>query len=910
MAAKFDPPEQLPGGHSPASWSNALLRAVDLGLAGVVLFAPWFMGGRHPLGALVYVLLVSFTAIAWTVRRSLSATETYYRSGTELWFVLCLGLILCQILPWPASWIQMMSPGLSSLLPMWAGETDATAALGAWSTISLYPEATRGSLILFVAHAMLFVVVVQRVRSLSDIESLLRLLAVAAVAMAIIGLAQFAFGNGKFLWIYEHPFRDTSRVAKGPYINENHFSHFLALGLGPLVWWLTKFQKASRERRGGRTHRPASSAPSSSGPSMGDAWRRFGRPLLTIATGIVIFAVLVSFSRGGMISLLVALSVCGGLLAWKTKLARATIVRFAVVGGLVLVAVLAYGYRPLIEHISSLGVGSWEELDQQGSRWELWQANLQAFRDFPILGTGGGSHVEVYKVYYEKYVPFEYTHAESGYVQVLSEYGLTGAALLVVAIATCVYWCVHALWISESTRLSACLAAVTAGLAVSVVHSIWDFVWYLPSCMSMAVMLAACASRLSELAAADSPSGDSNPRRWFAPRQPLVAARPLWLTATIVLIATSAMLLFHQAQPALAAAHWEQFIVASKAIEKDSAGPHPKIANQALVEYLTKTIQAYPNDARANMTLAANYLRQFEIAQQHSVNPMPLSAIRDAVLSSQFATVEARDNWLTIVLGKNQRLLTLARYYAERALRLCPLQGQGYVFLNELAFLAEAGDRQQAALLQQAVRVRPTSGAVLVAVGAEAAQAGDIQRALVSWKSAFQHDPQQQQQLIELLAARVPVAFFFAHFDPDVSALERLFKHYREIGREDQAREVGQPLAQLLVAKAKAESGRRASRSWRLAHEVFKQGGANSQCLECLRQAVRVDPSDFVARRTLALELLAQSQYDEAIQQIRWCLYRKPDDAALNSALKNSHTKRLEASSISRREDDRAGTRR
>ena len=76
-----------------------------------------------------------------------------------------------------------------------------------------------------------------------------------ATLLAVVGVAQYLFGNGKFLWIYQHPYRDTFDAVQGPFIDKNHFAHLLALGVtaidldtaaspaeprtrrGRLLWW-------------------------------------------------------------------------------------------------------------------------------------------------------------------------------------------------------------------------------------------------------------------------------------------------------------------------------------------------------------------------------------------------------------------------------------------------------------------------------------------------------------------------------------------------------------------------------------------------------------------------------------------------------------------------------------------------
>ena len=177
---------------------RVLLQLIDLGLAAVIFIAPLFMGGRHPLGRLVFVCIVCVTALIWSVRQCVKVEARWRWSGAEFLLLAGLLLVFTQLVPLPPSLLQTVSPNISNLLPLWSSHGETTIQLGTWSTVSLAPAATRGGLIIFLAYALLFLVVVQRIESAEDVERLLRWIALSAVALATLGIAQYLFGNGKF----------------------------------------------------------------------------------------------------------------------------------------------------------------------------------------------------------------------------------------------------------------------------------------------------------------------------------------------------------------------------------------------------------------------------------------------------------------------------------------------------------------------------------------------------------------------------------------------------------------------------------------------------------------------------------------------------------------------------------------
>jgi O-antigen ligase/tetratricopeptide (TPR) repeat protein len=850
-----------------------LLYVVDAGLAGVIFGAPWLMGGRHPLGQLVLVALVCLVAMAWTARQCLAAKSVWRWSGVEFLLLAALLLIAFQLLPLPQAIVTRLSPHLAETLPLWTSQADGPAHLGAWSQLSLMPVATRGAVVMLLAYAMLFLVVVQRIETLRDIERVLQCLALAAIAMATIGLAQFLICNGKFLWVYEHPFRDTRNAVKGAFSNENHFAHFLALGIGPLIWWLQSVLGPRGQRRIARFRVDAISRD----------WQHVGKLALGVGLGLVAFAGLLTFSRGGVLVLFVTTVVCVSIYAVKSLLGKKSLLALLATGLLVGVALVIFGYQPLITELETLSDGSLERLDNRAARRKLWAADMQAVLRYPLLGTGAGSHAEVYPTYYAERADVEFTHAESGYLQVLLESGTAGFLLLLVAAFVCGRWCVRAFRNADSPQATACIVPLLSGILISALHSLWDFVWYIPACMSLTVVVAASCRRLDQLLSSPAP----------AKRETFVLPRGAWIGAAVVVFGVGLAMVKDRIAPAWASAPWERFIVLSNAAQEAQKDGHLDESVEQMLGLLEETLRRNPQHARAHLRMALVCLRRFEELQQSAQNPMALPQIRDAALASQFASREAQDRWLALAVGANRRYLDTARVHARRAVQLCPLQGDAYVFLAELAFLEGPMVGTKRGYIEQALKVRPHSGAVLVAAGSEAAMLGDIPKALEYWKQAFHQSPEQQIRLIELLAPQLPAEFWIESFEPDVIGLGRLYTHYRKIHQDQQAREIAGPYVQELQRDAQAQSGPESARVWHRAQTVHEYLGDAPRAIACSRKTVEICPHEFWSHQALAMCLYNHQQYDEAIEHLQWCLRRKADDETLKRVLAMAHRKRL-----------------
>jgi tetratricopeptide (TPR) repeat protein len=272
---------------------------------------------------------------------------------------------------------------------------------------------------------------------------------------------------------------------------------------------------------------------------------------------------------------------------------------------------------------------------------------------------------------------------------------------------------------------------------------------------------------------------------------------------------------------------------------------------------------------------------------------MPLAQIRDAALASQFASKQAQDDWLRRVSGENVQLLERALQHSRRALCLGPLQGEGYIFLAELAFLDGNNPRLKRDYVDQALRVRPHSGVVLMAAGSEAAIAGDVPQALDYWRQAFHQDREQQQQLIETLAPQLPAQDFLEHFQPDLVALGALHESYRRLALPDEAQAVAARYAPALAAEAAGQSGSAAAAAWTRAAVVYHQFGDLEKAIDCARGAAEYGPNDFDAHRLLARLLVLNQNFDEALEHLQWCLSRKPDDSRLRADVEAAARSRL-----------------
>ena len=633
--------------------------------------------------------------------------------------------------------------------------------MGQWSQLSLAPAATRGGLAMFLTMGLILLVTVQRCRQLADVQRVLRWIGLSTILMASFGIVQWMTSNGKFVWLYEHPYRDTTGAVKGSFINKNHFAHMLALGVGPLMLWIVTLLR----RRG--TSKTAFDTAHRTGNGQ--------RSVLALILGlaIVLFAVLMTLSRGGAVVLAITLLTTG------TVFYRIGCLKIKHLGGLVgLVAVLAaalviHGHDRVANRLDDLTSGSVETLDRNEGRRKIWRADMVAVQKSPIWGTGVGSHREVYPMYMPDPPPTEYTYAESGYQQVATETGLVGLSLVFIFMIIIGRRCVNVLRDCPSHRVRACLGAVLAGLIASVVHSVVDFVWYIPACMALTAILIACALRLWHFAQTDD----------IRSHRTVIVPRPAWIAAATVLLFVGLSVTQNRVRAALAAHHWDSYLRESIMVTRGDrvtmsqkgadlsflSGPEQNLHDVSMVRHLVATVREDPTHARAHVRLAAHTLRRFAQLQETAANAMVLSHIRDAAIASQFSSRDELDEWLSRAVGDHRRLLYGALWHARTGLQLCPLQGEAYLYLAQLCFL-EGGDASaKAAYVAQSLRLRPCDGEVLFEAGREALLAGDPAAAQTHWKRCFHAGGTSRTKLVKLLAGHVSLVQLISSYEPELS---------------------------------------------------------------------------------------------------------------------------------------------
>jgi len=842
---------------APDPWNRLEAGCFDLAVVLAIVAMPLAMGGRHPLGQVILTAAAIAATVSWTIR-AWRGDGVWRFNVLDAVVIAGMAIGTIQVVPLPRGWIETISPRLFSLLPRLDG---GPRSVGGWDQLSLAPGETLACLGILLAQSVFVAVLVQRIRSVADVERVLGAVTWAMGILAAVGIVQYLAGNGRYLWIYEFAHNDAGGAVKGAFTNRNHFAGFLAIGCGTV---LVRAMAGAAGFRGGWSDR-----------------ERLGGWLLVAVVGL---ATILSLSRGGCLAAAVAIVVALGCLARSAAWRVSSVVGVAAAVGLVAVAVGIHGWDRLMGRFEVLGSGF--SAGGGFERLAVWRAAVRSIAEFPWLGTGAGSHAEVAPLAMPSTAGIVFTHAENGFLNVGVETGLVGLAVVLLAIAVAII----AAWTlathgGEPERRAG--AAVASGLAAGVVHALADFTWYVPACSTLLATLGGCGVALASRRARWLPTIDLRLGRHAA----FVAGCGI----VVLLCGTAA----RQIAAARAEPFWEESVKLAREIEAAASGlPTPAYGStpdaaapllaklDARIASLERCASLRPDHPHARAALALARLERFGLSRQSAGKSLGLPDLRLAAAKGGFASPADVVAWVHRAAAPAAADLELALDDAAAAIRISPLSGQSWCVLSQLVFLVGRPEASRD-LVAQAMLVRPSDALVLFEAANQSALDGDIARANELWRASFAADPRQRARIIALLLPRLTSSEACDLLEPDLDGLRAIEAAWAVRETPADLEEVRSRRLERAVATAEEWRAQPAT-ACRLLLEagmLEQRLGHPSEALATFQSAVRTDPSSFDAHRLLADAAIAVEDWTIARRELEWCLLRRPDRGDLREKL-------------------------
>ncbi len=446
------------------------------------------------------------------------------RDGEFLCRPPCMGLLLLavffvalQLVPLPPQLLHMLSPGT------WRQYQLALAAVDPhiWMPLSLHPRATWFELLRWGLGAAIYFLLIQYCRTLERLRILLVTLAWFWGGYAFISLMQYLLPGERIFWLLSkwpqrcaHPF--------GTFVNGNHYAGFaemvlplllaLFLALRPRVNYLTRREQIVEFFTASAASRHL---------------------LLALAAVIMAITVVLSLSRGGIISSAIAVAVFALLLVTDKRYRRFGVV-IMVMMVLALTLVGSAGWDTVLGRFDRALTATGAIADQ---RPQYWRDCVRMAGDFPLFGSGAGTFIDSYARYKTAQTGILLVnHAHNDYLELLVTLGCCGMMLVAAFLLRLLYinWQVVRRRRNEFARLV--WLGSLFGMVALLCHSVTDFNFYIGSNGYYFLMLCAVNS-----AAANAPSEQG--RCYYA----LYHHRCGWLTTTGCMTLVVMALLAHSA---------------------------------------------------------------------------------------------------------------------------------------------------------------------------------------------------------------------------------------------------------------------------------------------------------------------------------------------------------------------------
>jgi len=389
---------------------------------------------------------------------------------------LFISLILLQLIPWPSLWVRTIFPGTFRVYD------HALKTVPAFISLSLYSYATRMDLYKVLAYLGVFFLIINWADSKEKIEGLVYAFVFVGIFEALYGMLRF-LGGYPHIWWFKNVW--AGGAVSGTYINRNHLAGLLEITI-PITFGLLI---ATAGRQAEARERANSQIKGIRGflLSLDLGNSNFAKTaLIVFLLAMMVLGLILSGSRGGIISLAASFLFMNSMLLFRKRFRRYAAVSF-IICSIAFVYGLGTGMERTIQRFENITKDS-------EVRIRFAKTSMELKRDFPLLGTGWGTFQEAYRRYKRpEDEMYELVHAHHDWIELGAEMGSLGMGLVIFAFLFCLGY-FFSLWRKRKNSFSIGIGLGGMGAMVSLaLHSFTDFNMHIPAnalLLSMAMGIA------------------------------------------------------------------------------------------------------------------------------------------------------------------------------------------------------------------------------------------------------------------------------------------------------------------------------------------------------------------------------------------------------------------------------------
>jgi len=327
------------------------------------------------------------------------------------------------------------------------------------TVFSVHKYTSIWSFILLFNYAIIFYLIINTVRTRSQLRELVYLIIGLAALISIIGLLKNFCGNPFPWWDYTDFQKDSTRLSS-TFGNPNHLAGYMEMTILLLLGLFL----------------------------MG--FRGMKLFLLIVLAMLLFIPLMLSLSRAGGLGALTGLLFMSVALFFNPYFYSKKLL-ITLVFGFFVVAFMVLSSTPVVKRIRTIEeMGSIPILRSRVARVTHWGGVVKMIKDHPLLGTGPGTFATVFTQYQPPGFASRYFAAHNDYLHFISE---TGLALVPVMV-----WMITAFFVKGFKKLnhpSRLIRGTTlgamSGVTAILVHSIFDFNLHIPANALLFTVLAA-----------------------------------------------------------------------------------------------------------------------------------------------------------------------------------------------------------------------------------------------------------------------------------------------------------------------------------------------------------------------------------------------------------------------------------
>jgi O-antigen ligase/tetratricopeptide (TPR) repeat protein len=856
---------------SPRSWIDRLRPASEVVVLAMACLSPWAIGAVDAwaqlildVGLVVLAVLALFTGGRSDWPRRMFCLPSLALAGLAL-------LALAQAVPLPLALERTIAPATHawrlSLAPDQPQGVQADAqprVAPPAATLSHDPDASLRTAAQLAAAWLLFQVVLDTGTGVPSLRRFGFVTVANASLLTVFSVAQALSWSGKIYGIRPTP--GGAWFTGGPFVSHNHLAAYLNLAFGlALGFLLVAIQQTAR----GRDERTARSLQQSARLWAGSA------------AGLVFAGILASHSRGGFLAAVISAAVTLIVLRPRSVRLGATLGVLVVVSALFLIVM---GRTSPFERLATIKDPSEESI--QG-RFQVWGVALRTWASYPVWGTGLGSFPAATAAHYRKQFGAVYfSHAESEYMHMLTEGGVVGLALALVAVVTIARLGRRALHAAADPQQRALVLGALAGGLALLIQCLTDFPLHIPGVAITAVILAAQLCRLGLEASEREPV--AKPR----------GARPGALAARLAMVGLSVALVV----PGFRLARAEALVRSVGLPFPGTLMPTVEATQGSQAEMnrtriaLEAALRSRPNWAEGHLrlgtvmlglysALAKEWVGQF----QQEKDPEVLAILADPlwlhrVVHSASAADLAEVGGVVTQQPVRDYLVPAARCFLE-ARRCSPDLALAHARLSELDYLIEPRETT-AVHAERALRLAGYDQRVLLLAGQAAVQADDIDLAARCWRKAIAVHKDNQIEVVVAAATLMTPDQILEKVLPPGARLPLLLADRLYSGPESNAAREKFLRASIERLAGDTELSP-AERLW-VEGQARARLGEPEQARKVMTEALAAEPIHADWREEFIGLLIAWGDIDEAARQARIGSTLHPDHPGIQRALRSA----------------------